>query len=75
MYHPDSYFTYPSGLIVCGECVNTDIADTKAGRYVGEERVTPDMVTHLTDDTVEPYQCDNCLKQNEPYEELGEDLE
>ena len=76
-YPPDNYYEYldgpggpPNGMIVCGECVTKDLAATKAGDLVDEERVYSGMFRRLKDDKVEAYQCDGCLKQNEPYENM-----
>lgn len=75
MKHPkDNYYEYrESGVIVCGECLDRDLLDTRSGKLVGDERIFPGRYFRLQDDHVEAYQCDNCLAQNEPYEQLGEE--
>lgn len=74
-YAEDNYYEYHhSGMIVCGECLTADLEATRRGDLVDDERVYPGMFTRLHDDHVEAYQCDGCLKQNEPYEQIGEEV-
>lgn len=71
----DRYYEYTTGdVIVCGECLDADLLATKIGRLTGDEVVRQGMFRRLNDDHTEPYQCDKCLKQNAPYELLGEEL-
>ncbi len=73
-HDPDNYYEYVgSGMIVCGECLDSDLKATADGDYTGDERVHQGMFTRLKDDRTEAYQCDSCGKQNAAYEELGED--
>jgi hypothetical protein len=74
MKHPlDNYYEYRgSEMIVCGECLDKDLAATKRGDLVGDERIFPGRYLRLKDDHTEAYQCDGCGVQNEPYEQLGE---
>lgn len=69
-HNPDNYYQYETGAIVCGECLDKDLTDTRLGNLVGDERVVEGMFTRLEDDRVEAYQCDGCLKQNPPYDNL-----
>ena len=70
MLKSDKYYeTDKSSTIKCGECWSADVLQTKMGNYVGDEAVyESDLTLLLVDD--DPMQCDDCLKQNEAYEEL-----
>lgn len=72
-HSPDHFYEYSTGMIVCGECLDNDLARTASGEFTGDERVYQGMFRRLRDDAVEPYQCDGCLAQNAPYELLGHD--
>jgi len=73
-YGPDNFYEYTEhGMIVCGECLQNDLDATQRGELVEDERVYPGMFTRAEDDAHRPYQCDNCLKQNEASELEGED--
>lgn len=69
-HDPDNYYEYNGGAIVCGECLDKDLEATQKGEFEGDERVYSGMFKRLRDDRTEPYQCDNCLKQNEAYDEV-----
>lgn len=73
MKHPDnSYWEYPTGMIVCGTCFDLAINETLKGNFKGDEAVTLDMGKQV--DPKEAYQCDNCLRQSDNYDEIvGED--
>lgn len=72
-HNAEHFYEYEGGVIVCGTCLDSDLEMTRSGAYVGDERVYQGMFKRLTDDAVEPYQCDQCLKQNEAYDQLGEE--
>lgn len=75
-HDPDNYYEYrESGMIVCGECLDKDLAATRRGDLVGDERIFAGRYLRINDDRTEPYQCDGCNKQNEPYEQLGEEVD
>jgi len=71
-HDPDNYYEYTtsSSMIVCGECLDEALAATRRGELEGCE-VYQGMFKRMEDDHVEAYQCDGCLKQNAPYEEIG----
>jgi hypothetical protein len=66
--HNRHYIYYAGNIIKCGECWETDIRKTQAGEYNEDEGVTIEDVTLVPEH--EPYQCDDCLKQNAAYEEI-----
>jgi len=72
-HNPDYFYEYPSGAILCGECLDLDLRATAEGRFVDDERVYQGMFRRMKDDQTEAYQCDNCLRQNAAYEEIGEE--
>jgi hypothetical protein len=73
-HNPEYYYEYrESGMIVCGECLDADLLATSLGQLTGDEKVYQGMYERLHDDQTDPYQCDNCTKQNAAYEALGED--
>jgi len=55
--------------VFCGECMIQMVKDTQSGKHVDDEAIDPDSIYELKDAASEPYQCDNCLKQNAAYEE------
>lgn len=63
------YETDKSSTICCGKCWNEAIRKTSTGEYRGDEAVLIQDLTILPND--EPLQCDECLVQNEAYEEFG----
>ncbi len=72
-HNPEHYYEYPSGSYVCGSCLDEDLARTRSGELVGDERVFQGMFRRLPDGDTEDfaYQCDGCLKQNAAYDLLG----
>jgi hypothetical protein len=55
-------------VVKCGECWEKDIALSTIGQYRDDEKVTYLDLRILQED--QAFQCDDCLKQNEAYEEL-----
>lgn len=62
------YETDVSSMICCGECWQKAVEKTAAGDSVGDEAVYEIQLTLLPND--EPYQCDECLKQSENYDDF-----
>lgn len=65
----------PSEQILCGSCVKEELDKTEKGVYKGDESMVAGEFRFLGDQDEEPYQCDGCNKQNDAYEELGEEVE
>lgn len=72
-HNPTNYYEYDSGMIVCGVCLDEDLAQTAAGNFVEDEAVYQGMFKRLHDDDTEAYQCDGCGEQNEAYDAIGEE--
>lgn len=62
-----------SEMIKCGECWSQDILDTRLGKLTGDEVVYSSNLRLLLDDDVEPYQCEDCNKQNDAYDSVLDD--
>lgn len=72
-FKPHEFYRHVDGVtVLCGSCVAADIRKTQTGEYTGDEAVRADDYEPVGDSD-EPYQCDDCLKQNDAYEELGEE--
>lgn len=56
-------------LVLCGACLKVGIEKTLTLEYTGDEAMYATDFTKIEDQDTEPYQCDDCLKQNEAYEE------
>lgn len=68
----DSFYEHgEGGTTKCGDCWMSDIAKTKTGEYTGDSAVDIKSLTLLTPE--DPYQCEDCLKQNDAYDKLGEE--
>jgi len=68
----DAYYeTMISSTIKCGACWQKDIDATKADKLVGDEAVYEHELMELPD--VDAYQCDECLKQSENYDDYSSD--
>jgi hypothetical protein len=66
----DAHYQYIGEQIVkCGACWMMDIVKTEAGEYTGDAAVHQKNL-HMVDSR-EPWQCDDCLKQNDAYENIG----
>ncbi len=59
-------------VVKCGACWMMDIVKTQAGEYTGDAAVQQEKL--LMVDSREPWQCDDCLKQNAAYENIGEEV-
>lgn len=55
-------------MIKCGECWASDIENTNAGKYTGDESVKFWDLRILPE--YEPFQCDECLEQNDAYDDM-----
>lgn len=64
---PDRYYAHENtSTIKCGNCWDADITKTATGDYSGDEAVyEKDLILQPEN---EPFQCDECLEQNEAYE-------
>lgn len=68
MLEPNRYYeTEVSATICCGECWQADIDKTNSGKLVGDEAVYEKDLTLLP--TEDAYQCDDCLKQSDNYDD------
>lgn len=66
----DRFYEYePSGQILCGECAAEELKKSEEGKYSEEEMMYVQYFNPV-DDYMEPYQCENCNKQNEAYDNL-----
>jgi hypothetical protein len=65
--NPDDFYEGDS-LIVCGDCLLKALAKTERGIYTGDEAIEIENFELLTDADIEPYQCDDCLKQSKGYD-------
>lgn len=67
---PEKFYEHEEHDVTkCGRCWAEDIKKTLNGEYTGDEAVRAVDLRLLSDEW--PYQCDECLTQNEAYEELG----
>lgn len=76
--HPENWYTleteWQSDVVLCGDCALENYKKTESGEYTGDEAVTLNMLQMIRDADTEPYQCDQCMKQNDAYdEEFGDD--
>jgi hypothetical protein len=70
-HSPNDFFEYEATeVVVCGECLDKDLADTGRGVLKGDEAVHEGTYRKLSAEW--PQQCDNCMKQNAAYEEEEE---
>lgn len=77
IYRGDDFYEmeFDSGSndIWCGECINKCLNDAN---LTGDERINEANVFRmLTDSATIAYQCGSCNKQNDAYENLGEEDE
>jgi len=69
MLDPDLFYQHnETSTIKCGSCWEVDIERTRSGDYTNDERVFKGDLQLLRND--DPLQCDDCLVQNEAYDEL-----
>jgi hypothetical protein len=66
----DKWYEYDEDQIFCGACMIDMVKKTQNGTFIDDEAVDPDLISEVKDPD-EPMQCDECLTQNEAYEELG----
>lgn len=69
---PEGWYEYVGeGAVLCGKCVQEDLRKTATGEYTGDETVELADIEELLDpvESGEKYQCDNCLKQSENYDD------
>lgn len=67
----DQFYEQVDGsMIICGECLDFDIEETKEGKLKGDEAVYEEDWKRVSDDDTEAYQCDDCMYQNAAYDEL-----
>lgn len=60
------FYEYDGGMIVCHDCLQRDLEDTRRGRLTGDERVYPGMYRQTHDPAL---QCDGCLVQSDDYDD------
>lgn len=66
----DRFYEYiPTGQILCGGCAAAELKKSEDGTYSEEEKMYVQDFDPV-DDYMEPYQCENCNKQNEAYDNL-----
>jgi hypothetical protein len=62
---PLRFYEYPTGVLVCEDCLKEDLDRTASGEYTGDEAVTVGMAEQVRT----PAQCDNCLAQSDDYDD------